>query len=75
MEIDILIISCPLSIKKEVVYSALKDDELLINEIIKFSDYKANNGVETFKQRLNMIVTEEGYYLAVYEDDVVEVED
>lgn len=66
----IIITYCSLETNKDEVFAMAKEDHRLIDAIKKQSEEKANNGVETFEQRNNIIVTEEGYYFAFWEDDL-----
>lgn len=68
---DIYIIHAELSANKEDIYSAgLIDDEELITSINEYKKDLDEENVEIFKQDKNILITENGYYIAVYETDL-----
>lgn len=66
----IVITHCSLQEDAEEVWKMSKDDEVLINAIKKESEEQSLHGVETFERRHNIIVTDQGYYFAFYENDL-----
>lgn len=67
MEKVVLFYKAPLSNKYEDVEKAMIDDPILNNEIKYRSKELAKENIETFKIEKNVIVTEKGYYIALYE--------
>ena len=67
MEKVVLFYKAPLSNKYEDVEKALIDDPILNNEIKLRSQQLAKENIETFKIDKNILVTEKGYYIAIYE--------
>ena len=65
-----IIISTDLTAKKENVFKALKNDVDLINAINEYAFKLKNNNIEIWEQKDNILVTENGYYLAVYPEDI-----
>ena len=70
MENSIIIISTDLSAKKENVFKAANTDVDLVNAITSYKEELKNNNVEVWEQKDNIIVTEKGYYLAVYPENI-----
>lgn len=67
---DTVIISTDLNAKKENVLKAQKNDADLINAINEFAFELKKNNIEIFEQRDNILITENGYILAVYPEDI-----
>jgi hypothetical protein len=55
--------------KLDEVRKGLLNDPLLHDAILYHSDQLAENDIETWLVEKNMIVTEEGYKVAMYEED------
>jgi hypothetical protein len=70
MEKEIVIIGTDLTAKKENVFKALKNDVDLINSINEFAIKLKNDNIEIFEQKDNILITEKGYYLAVYPENI-----
>ncbi len=66
----IIITHMPLQKDTKEIWKMCQNDKLLINAIKKESENKNNEGIETFEQRENIIVTEEGFYFAFWENDL-----
>jgi hypothetical protein len=67
---NIVITFCPLETDKDEVFKTAQEDKILIDAIKNFSRELSNNGIETFTQKHNIIVTEKGYYFAFYKKDL-----
>jgi hypothetical protein len=48
----------------------LRNDDVLIESILKFSNKIKENGGEIFKHEKNIIATNEGYFFAYYENEL-----
>jgi hypothetical protein len=71
LENTIVIVSCPLSMDKNKVFKLLQDDKELVDAINSYSKYiKTNDDIETFNNISNIIITENGYNIAVYGEDI-----
>jgi len=70
MEKSTIIISTDLSSKKENVFKGANNDIDLVNAIDLFKEKLKNNNIEVWEQKDNILVTENGYYLAVYPEDI-----
>lgn len=70
MNNDIIICCTKLSEKKEDVFSALKNDIVLINAINEYKNELKKNNIEIFQQESNILITEDGYYIAFYVKDI-----
>lgn len=69
-EIDIPIYSIPLSIKKESLIELreqLSDDITLHDTIVQYSKILEKQDIETWEIDRNLIVTEDGYKIAIYD--------
>jgi hypothetical protein len=76
MEFEILILNTELSTKKEdILKHGVREDIDLINEINKFKKELQSKNIEIFEQIKNILITEEGYYLAVYEFDINKIDE
>jgi len=62
-----------LSSKKENVFKSLNNDINLINAINKFKDDLKRNNIEIFEEKDNILITENGYYLAIFPEAIKEV--
>lgn len=69
MKNRIIITHCEITADKEKIFKMSKNNPILIDAIIKFSK-KVADKIETFERKDNIIVTEEGYYFAFYENDL-----
>jgi hypothetical protein len=67
----IVITHCSLDNNVEEIWKMGQNDEKLIYAIKEVREQKALNGIETFEQRQNIIATEEGYYFAFWEEDLI----
>lgn len=70
MEKRIVITHCPLETNKDEVFKMAKEDKDLEDTIKEQSRIHSLKGIETFERVHNIIVTEDGYYCAFYEDDL-----
>lgn len=73
----IVITSCPLSENKEGVFGIakhMKHINHLIDAIIEHAKYLQGEGIEVFERRDNIIATEGGYYMALWESDLEHAE-
>ena len=64
------VIKLPLSVNKEDLFKAATHDRVLINGIIAYRKKLEEQGIEIFKREENILATEDGYYCAVYEEDL-----
>jgi len=71
---EIVITYCRLNVSKDYVNDMIKYDEDLITAIKDFSENLSNDDIEIFSYTGNSIVTENGYYFAFFEDDLISVE-
>ena len=67
----VVITHCPLSINSEEVFSMASEDKILIESINRFSNELLEKGIEIFDRNSNIIVTEQGYYCAFWDDDLI----
>jgi len=72
MDKPIVITHMPLSIDKEEAFSMSKKDTNLEFAIKNFKGYSldVDDNIEVFEQKDNMLVTNNGYYYAFYEEDL-----
>jgi len=63
----IIIVSTGLDSKYENVIKSLSDDKYLIENINKYRKVLESDNIDIFKQENNILVTEKGYFLAIYE--------
>lgn len=75
MKNDIVICCAKLSEKKEDVFNALKNDTILINAINGYKSELKKNNIEIFQQENNILITEDGYYIAVYAKELKKVKE
>jgi hypothetical protein len=70
---DIVIFKTPIYINKyDIINFANRNDNKLINEIKLYKEYlKKNKNIETFYYQDNIIITEKGYYIALWRNDVL----
>ena len=72
---NIIITSCELTTPKEDVFAMAKNDQKLIDAITEFKKERASNNIETFEQKDNIIVTEEGYYCAFWDYELAHADE
>ena len=65
---EILIVSTGLDSKYENVIKSVSDDKYLVQIINDYRKMLEGNDVDIFKQVDNILVTENGYFLAIYKD-------
>lgn len=70
---EIIILKSELKSKKENVFKSLNNNLLLVNSINEFKIKLKNNGIEIFEQNENILITEDGYYLAVFKESIKSV--
>lgn len=70
----IIITHIPISAPRDEVFASSICERTLVNAICKYSGHLRKNDVEVFERKGNIIATEEGYYFALYEKDVREME-
>jgi hypothetical protein len=71
---DILVLLLPIDVGNEIAFSMAMDERVLIDTICRFADGLRKEDVEVFKREKNVIATEHGFYFAIHEQDVVDVE-
>lgn len=67
----IVITHCSLTSDPELVFDMGDDDKCLIGAIEFYADEIKKNGVEIFDQKRNIIVTNEGFYCAFWNNDLM----
>ena len=67
---EILIVSTGLDSKYDNVIKSASDDKYLVENINKYRKMLETNNIDIFKQVDNVLVTENGYFLAIYADAV-----
>ena len=67
-EIKVIFYTIPLKIKMEELESVLIDDEILHEAIICYREDLKKENIETWITNKNMIVTEDGYKVALDEE-------
>ena len=72
---SILILTMPLDENKSRAFEQESTDEKLIKAIEDYIPALKENGVEIFEQKNNILITEQGYYLAVYSKDITIIND
>ena len=65
----VLFLSAPLSLSLDKIQPALVDDEFLHKVIVERSKELANEDIETFYTEKNMIVTQKGYEMVIFNPD------
>lgn len=73
MKDKIIIISCELKHAKNHILVERNDDPALIRAMNEFSKGLKKNNIEIWEQHDNIIIAEDGYYLAIYPDRIKEV--
>ena len=73
MKEKIIILSCELKNKKDSILIEKNDDPALIRAINEFSKALKKNNIEIWEQHDNIIIAEDGYYLAIYPDRIKEI--
>lgn len=67
-EIKVIFYTIPLKIKMEELKSVLIDDEILHEAIIRYREDLKKENIETWITNKNIIVTEDGYKVALDEE-------
>lgn len=70
----ISIVTAPISIPRESIFETAIRDHTLSNYICQFRKDLERQGVEVFARKENILATEHGYYSAMYEDDIRNME-
>ena len=73
MKDKIIIVSCELKNAKDDILIEKNDDPVLIRAINEFSNGLKKNNIEIWEQHDNIIIAEDGYYLAIYPDRIKEI--
>jgi len=69
-EDTVIIVSTSIDKKQEDVFKSLNDDQILIDAINEYKKMLSEDNIEIFKEKHNILITEKGYYLAIYVKDV-----
>lgn len=72
---DIYIVTCKLDYSFDIILKSSSNDPQLVEKIILYSDELKKEGIEVFKQVNNILVAENGYYIAVFESDIEEIKE
>lgn len=75
MRKTIVIVGAEITANKDDVFESLNNDVDLIEGINQFAKDLKKNNIEIFVQQDNILVTEKGYYIAVFPEDVKRVEE
>jgi hypothetical protein len=70
----ISITTAPLSMPKEDAFECATRDRGLIDHICRFADKLREQNIEVFERKDNIIVTENGYFFAWYDEDIRSME-
>jgi len=75
-ENSVIILSADISSKKVDILKSKRDDSVLINGINEYYErvLKPNN-IEIFERHDNILITERGYFLAAYAEEICEIID
>lgn len=69
---QIYIVHCSLEVKRDDVFLALKDDKELLIAIENYVKKLNSENIEIFEKEKNILITENGYYCAIWENDIKE---
>ena len=67
----VIIFALPINTPKDDIIYVTNSDEVLHREIKIYSNELKAKDIETFKIEKNYIITEEGYKVALYEDETL----
>jgi len=67
---QISIVTAPITIPKEDVFSCSINDHTLSNYICEFRKVLEKQNIEVFARKGNILATSNGYYSAMYTDDI-----
>ena len=67
---SIVICQLPLSVKPEIAFKGTAADSHLVRAIVDYRKDLEKQNIEVFKRVNNVIVTEQGYYIAFYQKDL-----
>lgn len=73
MEKDIVIVSCDLTNSREDVFKAFDDDSILTETILEYVRELKKHNIEIWEHSGNIIITEKGYYLAIFIENIKEI--
>ncbi|MEK6882268.1 MAG: hypothetical protein AABY22_21800 [Nanoarchaeota archaeon] len=65
-----IVVKFPLSENSKSIFSMAVENEILNFKIDEHLESLENQKIECFKRRGNVIVTEKGYFVAIYEKDI-----
>lgn len=69
-DIAVVIVSAELASKLENVLKSRSDDGMLVETMDEYVEKFKSENVEIFERYDNILVTERGYYIAVFESDL-----
>jgi hypothetical protein len=69
----VAITNLPLTVAKEEAYKNAVHDRRLIGIMVEYRKTLEGQGIEVFKRKENILVTEKGYYMAFYKDELQEI--
>lgn len=70
----IVITKMDLSVPKDQAFECASKDKVLVNAIYEYRKYLEKEGKEIFSRVDNILVCEDGYYFAFYEDELERAE-
>lgn len=73
MKKDVIIVSTDLSAKKDDVFKSLDDSIELCDAISEYAEKLKETDVDIWEQKDNILITELGYYLAIFPNVIKEV--
>ena len=73
MRKTVIIVGAEITANKDEVFAALNNNVDLIEGINQFAKDLKKNDIEIFVQQDNILVTEKGYYIAIFPEDIKKV--
>lgn len=70
----IVITTLPIACDRQEVFKMSQRDRSLINSICRYADKLRKEDKEVFARKNNIIATESGYFLALYEDELQQLD-
>lgn len=73
--VNVVVVSADLSSKLENVLKSQSSDSVLVETMDEYVEKFKNENIELFERYDNILVTEQGYYLSVFESDLKLLDD